>query len=164
MDTGGFALFVQINQDPLVMEYMPNCLNTSETEAFFQRIQTHFQKHGFGLLACEIKNTSEFIGYVGLNIPAFEAHFTPCVEIGWRLRFQSWGYGYATEAAKAILKTAFENIGLKEVVSFTVPQNVRSRRVMEKIGMKHDSKEDFNHPIYTHLKHVLYRITNHNKD
>ncbi len=154
--------FAQLNSDPNVMEYMPKCLNKAETETFHSRIQAHIQRHGFGLFACELKETNKFIGYVGLNIPSFEAHFTPCVEIGWRLSFDYWGKGYATEAARAVLSFAFENLALDEVVSFTVPNNLRSRKVMEKIGMKRDSKDDFHHPLLSKSDplslHVLYKL------
>jgi RimJ/RimL family protein N-acetyltransferase len=98
-----------------------------------------------------------------LHVPDFESHFTPCVEIGWRLAYEHWGKGYATEAAQEVLKVAFGKCGLSEVVSFTALQNSRSMKVMEKIGMKHDQSGDFNHPklpLDHHLsKHVLYRVS-----
>ena len=87
-----------------------------------------------------------FIGFVGLVVPAFEAHFTPCVEIGWRLAAEHWGQGYATEAALASARHAFDDVGLEQLVSFTTPQNVRSRAVMRRIGMTHDEADDFDHP------------------
>ena len=102
-----------------------------------------------------------FIGFVGLAVPRFEAHFTPCVEIGWRVAADQWNRGYATEAACAVLKYGFEIIGLSEIVSFTVPINLPSRRVMEKIGMTHNSADDFDHPLIPEghplRRHVLYR-------
>ncbi|MBS0286792.1 MAG: GNAT family N-acetyltransferase [Proteobacteria bacterium] len=154
--------FVLINQDPLVMEHMPCLLSEAESTAFRDRILAHFDKHGFGLYACEIKETGEFIGYVGLNIPAFEAHFTPTVEIGWRLASKHWGKGYATEGAKVILEKAFTEFKLPEVVSFTVPANIRSQRVMQKIGMHHLTQENFQHPLlpsdHPLSWHVLYRL------
>ena len=113
--------------------------------------------------ATTIKETGEFIGFVGLSIPSFEAHFTPCVEIGWRLTSSHWGKGYATEAALAVLKIGFEKYRLKEIVSFTASVNKRSIRVMEKIGMIHNVKDDFNHPKlaidHPLSRHVLYRIS-----
>ena len=97
-----------------------------------------------------------------LRVPSFETHFTPCVEIGWRLAAAFWNRGYATEGARAALAFGFEQLGLDEIVSYTVPGNVRSRRVMEKIGMVHDPGGDFEHPLLPpghHLsRHVLYRL------
>ena len=94
----------------------------------------------------EIPGVVPFVGFVGLSVPRFEAHFTPCVEIGWRLSPEHWGRGYATEAARAALVFGFETLQLDEIVSFTVPENLRSRRVMEKIGMSHSPADDFDHP------------------
>jgi RimJ/RimL family protein N-acetyltransferase len=105
---------------------------------------------------------ADFIGFVGLNVPRFQTHFTPCVEIGWRLAFEYWGKGYATEGAKAAADYGFSELGLKEIVSFTVPGNERSRRVMEKIGMTHRPEDDFDHPIlpigHRCRRHVLFRL------
>ncbi len=157
------APFAAINKDPKVMEYFYKPLTEEETLAMVERFQEHFKKHGFGIYACELKETSGCIGFVGLNIPDFEAPFTPCVEIGWRLSSSVWGKGYAPEAARAVLKAAFTRFGLEEVVAFTVPMNSRSLRVMEKLGMKKDPKGDFDHPRvpegHSLRRHVLYRIT-----
>ncbi|MDO8955063.1 MAG: GNAT family N-acetyltransferase [Gammaproteobacteria bacterium] len=154
--------FIALNQDLSVMEFFPAVLSPDETRAFIERIRIHFQKHGFGLWALELKSTSEFIGFVGLNIPGFEAKFTPCVEIGWRLSSAHWGKGYALEAARKVLELGFATYNLKEIVSFTSIHNKRSIRVMEKLGMMHDSKDDFEHPKLPKedylAKHVLYRI------
>jgi RimJ/RimL family protein N-acetyltransferase len=155
-------LFAAINNDPKVMEFMASLLSYQETADFIIRIKQEFQQKGFGLYAVEVKKTKEFIGFVGLHIPAFTAHFTPCVEIGWRLNSQYWGRGYASEAAKEVLKKAFTDLKLTEVVSFTTVHNTRSRKVMEKIGMHYDPCEDFQHPNlpldHPLSKHVLYRI------
>jgi 3-dehydroquinate dehydratase/shikimate dehydrogenase len=158
-DLGPFAA---MNQDPLVMEYFPATLSIEETQAFISRIKRHFIQHGFGLWAVELKDSKEFIGFVGLSIPTFEAHFTPCVEIGWRLGSKYWGKGFAVEAAQAVLDKAFNQYGLTDIVSFTSERNLRSIRVMEKLGMTHNPEEDFDHPKLPqdHLlaRHVLYRI------
>lgn len=155
--------FAVINQDPKVMECLLKSLTEEESAAMIEKIKKHFKQNGFGLFACILKQTSNCIGFVGLSIPEFTAHFTPCVEIGWRLSSQAWGKGYATEAARAVLKAGFEQFNLQEIVSFTVLVNKRSIRVMEKIGMKRDLNGDFDHPKVPHnnpLKaHVLYRIT-----
>ncbi len=154
--------FSEINACPHVFEFLLKPLSRDESDAFVSRIDAHFRTHGYGLYAVEIKETGEFIGFTGLNVPAFEAHFTPAVEIGWRLAHRYWGKGYATEAARAVLAHGFDRHGLKEIVSFTVPANVRSRGVMEKIGLTYDPKDDFNHPLVPEghrlQKHVLYRV------
>ena len=156
------APFIALNKDPRVMECMPKLLTEAESTELANKIRTRFEKQGFGLFACVIKDTGEFIGYVGLNMPEFEAHFTPCVEIGWRLAYHAWGKGYASEAARAVLQVGFEKFVLDEIVAFTVPTNIRSRRVMEKIGMVHDLKGDFRHPKlpldHPLSLHVLYRL------
>jgi RimJ/RimL family protein N-acetyltransferase len=109
-----------------------------------------------------VPGVTSFAGFVGFVVPRFEAHFTPCVEIGWRLAQQHWGRGYVAEAARAALRYGFDTLRFVEVVSFTVPANVRSRRVMERLGMRHDPADDFDHPLLPeghHLRrHVLYRI------
>jgi len=154
--------FAALNLDPAVMEHFPAPISRTESDALADRIETHFDRHGFGLWAVEIPGVSPFAGYVGLSIPSFQAHFTPAVEVGWRLARDCWGQGYATEGARAALGFAFERLGLKEIVSFTVPANLRSRRVMERIGMTHTPSDDFDHPLLAEnhplRRHVLYRI------
>ena len=141
------------------MEHFPSVLTRAESDASVDRIQAHFEWHGFGLWAVEVVGDAPFIGFVGLAIPSFEAHFTPCVEVGWRLAAAFWGRGYASEAARSCVAFAFEQAGLKELVSMTVPENVRSRRVMERLGMTHNPADDFDHPILPeHGRHVLYRV------
>jgi len=156
------APFAAMNADPRVMEFFPAPLSPEETEASIARIEAHFDQHGFGLWAVDIPGMTHFTGFVGLNHPRFEATFTPCVEIGWRLAAEYWNRGFATEGARAALSFGFETLKLDEIVSFTVPENVRSRRVMEKLGMRHDPMDDFDHPLVPEghrLKpHVLYRI------
>jgi RimJ/RimL family protein N-acetyltransferase len=155
------APFAEMNADPEVMRYFPSTLTVEQTDALLGWIRVHFERHGFGLWAAELKETNEFAGYIGLAVPSFEAHFTPCVEIGWRLAARFWNRGLATEGAAAALAFAHRGLGLEEVVSFTVPENIASRRVMEKIGMIRDLEGDFDspripkgHPL---SRHVLYR-------
>jgi RimJ/RimL family protein N-acetyltransferase len=156
------APFAALNADPQVMEHFPSLLTRDESDRYVERIRDHFARHGFGLWAVEVPGTAPFVGYVGLAVPRFEASFTPCVEIGWRLAREHWGRGYAPEAARAALHFGFERAGLDEIVSFTVPANLKSRRVMEKIGMRHDPADDFDHPSLPEghrlRRHVLYRI------
>lgn len=154
--------FASMNADPVVMEHFPSVLTRSESDGFADRIEDGFATDGFGLWAVEIPGQASFIGFVGLSRPSFEAHFIPAVEVGWRLDRSHWGCGYATEAANACVDFAFSSLGLDDVVSFTVPQNRRSRRVMERIGMTHDPSDDFDHPRFPHdprlKRHVLYRL------
>jgi len=154
--------FARLNRDRRVMEFFPGPLSAEQSDALVDRIEAHFDQHGFGLWAAESRAAGDFIGFIGLAIPRFEAAFTPCVEIGWRLDPAHWGKGLATEGAQAVVRHAFDVVGLDEIVSLTVPGNVRSRRVMEKLGMTHDPKEDFDHPIlppgHPLRRHVLYRL------
>ena len=126
-----------------------------------ERIEAGFEANGFGLWALEVRATGEFVGFTGLDVPEFEAHFMPAVEIGWRLARSAWGQGYATEAARTALSFGFEEVGLVEIVSFTTPANRRSRAVMERLGMSHDPADDFDHPRlppgHPQRRHVLYR-------
>lgn len=154
-------LFARINAGPQVMEFFPALLSEGESNAFAERIQKRMAEQGFGLWAVEVQATAGFIGFVGLSIPGFEAHFTPCVEIGWRLSRDHWGKGYATEAARAVLRLGSEQLGLTGIVSFTAKGNHRSRAVMERLGMTHDPDDDFDHPNLPQdhplRRHVLYR-------
>ena len=154
--------FYRLNSDARVMEFFPECLTRAHSDSLVDRINEHFKKHGFGLFAAELRKDQTFIGFVGVAVPSFKAHFTPCVEIGWRLAADYWGRGLATEGARAVVKYAFEELALDALVSFTVPKNIRSRRVMEKIGMTHDVSDDFDHPNLPERhplrRHVLYRF------
>jgi RimJ/RimL family protein N-acetyltransferase len=138
--------FAAMNADPRVMDFISRPLDRGESDARAAQIRDHFAHHEFGL-----------------SVPQFEAHFTPCVEIGWRLAYAHWGHGYATEAARAVLEFGFRRLGLEEIVSFTVPANKRSRAVMERIGMTRSPSDDFDHPILPEnhplRRHVLYRTT-----
>ena len=153
--------FAALNADPIVMEHFPSTMTREESDAYVDRVAALIDERGWGTWAVEVAATGDFIGFVGLNEPRFEAHFTPAVEIGWRLGRNAWGHGYATEAARAVLAYAFEELELDEVVSFTTVENHRSRRVMERIGMTRDPADDFDHPNVTVERvrpHVLYRL------
>jgi len=158
------APFAAMNGDPRVMEHMPKRLTREESDLLLARIRAHIEAHGFGLWAVEVVGGAPFAGWVGLMRPKFDAHFTPCVEIGWRLSHDAWGHGYATEGARAALAFGFGALGLEEIVSFTVMANARSWRVMEKIGMRRDPRDDFDHPLLPEghplRRHVLYRARN----
>jgi len=157
------APFAALNADPVVMEFFPSPLTRQESDAFVDRIERHFETHGFGLWAVELPGELPFVGFVGLAVPSFEAPFMPCVEVGWRLARAAWGRGIAPEAARAAVDFGFEEPGLDGVVSFTSTINLRSRRVMEKIGMRHSPAEDFDHPAlpagHRLRRHVLYRLS-----
>ena len=137
--------FADLNADPRVMEHYPEPLTRARSDAMVrERILPQFAERGYGLWAVEVPGHEPFIGFVGLQAPAFEADFTPCVEIGWRLAFDAWGRGYATEAARLALAFGFAEAGLDEIVSFTSPENRRSIAVMERLGMRYDG--EFEHP------------------
>lgn len=154
--------FSKLNADPQVMEFFPKTLSLEETTSVFNIFNERFRRDGFSFMATELRSTGEFIGFVGLNKPAFEAPFMPAVEIGWRIAASHWNKGYATEGARGALKFGFSELGLKEIVSFTAEINVRSIRIMEKINMIQDLKGTFMHPLVSEdsplKKHVLYRI------
>ena len=154
--------FAELNADPSVMEFMPRRLTQAESDALVERIEAHFAAEGFGLWALEVRRSGAFVGFTGLAPAHFEAHFTPAVEVGWRLARDAWGHGYATEAARAAIHDGFERLGLTEVVSFTAEVNTRSRRVMERLGMTRSESEDFDHPALDAddplCRHVLHRL------
>ena len=152
-------LFTEMNKDPRVMRYFPAILTDEQTESFYNRIQSEFERNGWGLYAVELKSNGTFIGYVGLHEIGFDADFTPGVEIGWRLATDFHNQGLATEAAKEVLKLARQN-GLQRLYSFTTKKNAPSERVMQKIGMK--KVGEFEHPNLSTdsplRTHVLYQI------
>lgn len=155
--------FAALNADPEVMRFMSRMLDRTESDAFVDRILGHWEADGHGLWAVERLDDGSFIGFVGLTPPSFEARFTPAVEIGWRLARPAWGHGFATEAARAALRFGFEELRLDQIVSFTTPANVRSRAVMERLGMTRDPSDDFDHPSlpvgHPIRPHVLYRLS-----
>jgi ribosomal-protein-alanine N-acetyltransferase len=154
--------FAAMNADPEVMRHFPEPLDRVTSDALLDRIIDAWERGEPGLWAVERRVDKGFLGFVGLAIPSFEAHFTPAVEVGWRLARSAWGHGYATEGARAVLGFAFDTLGLEEVVSFTTLDNVRSRRVMERLGMTRDPEDDFDHPKlppgHPLRRHVLYRL------
>lgn len=158
-DLGPFAA---MNADPRVMRHMPGVLGPEESAAFAGRVRRHFDEHGYGLWAVEVVGGELFIGFVGLMHVPFDAHFTPAVEVGWRLAAAHWGRGYATEGARAAVQHAFGTLGLPEIVSMTVQANERSWRVMERLGMTRSPADDFDHPRLPEghplRRHVLYRL------
>ena len=154
--------FAVLNADPKVMEFYPAPLDRTESDSMADRCQALLAERGWGFWAIEIKDTREFIGCVGLHIPTSELPFSPCVEVGWRLAAQHWGKGFATEAARSALRVGFEVLGFSEIVSFTSVRNLRSRGVLERLGMR-EAAETFEHPavpVGSALRqHCLYRLS-----
>lgn len=144
------------------MHHFPRVLGREESNKTADHVEAHFLQYGFGPWAVEVRGGASFIGCVGLMQVDFLAPFTPAVEILWRLDRSAWGRGYATEAAVEALRIAFSELGLSEIVAFTVPANARSRAVMARLGMTHDSPGDFDHPKLAPgdplRRHVLYRL------
>lgn len=155
------AAFAQLNADPVAMEFFPAILTREESDAMVQRCRDAIAERGWGFWCLEIDGICA--GFTGLNAPTFEAPFMPAIEIGWRLHPRYWGHGYATEAARLALDYGFGVLQLREIVSFTAVANVRSRAVMERIGMRHDAAGDFDHPRlapgHRLRRHVLYRLS-----
>lgn len=153
------AALIEMNQDPKVMKYFPSMLNVDQTKQFFHIIQKEFTEKGFGLYAAEVKETNECIGFIGFHEANFSADFTPCIEIGWRLKYSAWNQGYATEGAKACVQYGFTSLGFKDIYSFTAKVNTRSEHIMKKIGMTYI--KNFPHPKVDDgsllKEHVLYR-------
>jgi RimJ/RimL family protein N-acetyltransferase len=151
-----------MNSDPEVMRHFPACMTIEQSAEFIRSADASFQRHGMGWLAVEWRDTGEFCGCVGLLVPSFEAAFTPCVEIGWRVPARFWRRGLATEAARAVLGWGFAALDLMEIVAFTYRGNLPSRSVMDKLGMSRDPNDDFENPrlpIGHRLRpHVLYRL------
>ena len=154
--------FAALNNNAEVMTYMPRPLTRTESDQWADNIEQEFERDGFGLWALELPGEAPFIGFTGLNRVPFQAHFTPAVEIGWRLARAFWGKGYATEAAQAAVQAGFQEFGLQEIVAETAEANLPSRRVMSRIGMRHHHAESFRHPAYAPDdslgRYVLYRL------
>ena len=154
--------FAELNSDPKVMQHLPAALSRDESDAMAARLRARLENDGYGGWAVERVGEAPFIGFIGLARPSFSAHFTPCVEIGWRLSSAHWGLGLATEGARAVLHFGFAELGLDEIVSFTSTENHASKRVMEKLGMRRDDGGEFDHPSLPEghrlRRHLLYRL------
>jgi RimJ/RimL family protein N-acetyltransferase len=160
---GDLEPFAALNADPVVMAHFVDPLTRELSDEFvLDRIRPHFDEHGYGLWAVEVVGGDPFIGFVGLTWQTFPAHFTPALEVGWRLQRSAWGHGFATEAARAAIDFAFDTAGVDEVVSMTSPENLESIAVMQRLRMTRDPADDFDHPrVPDHhrlRRHVLYRI------
>ncbi|MBL1379393.1 GNAT family N-acetyltransferase [Zobellella iuensis] len=156
------APFAALNADPEAMRYFPAPLSRAQSDALADRIEGLIAERGWGFWALECRQSRAFLGFTGLHVPAAELPCSPCVEIGWRLAREHWGWGYASEAASACLAFGFEQLGLGEIVSFTALDNLRSRAVMERLGMVAGAAT-FEHPavpLGSPLReHCLYRLS-----
>ena len=154
--------YAALNADPRVREFFPSLQTRRQSADSMRFIRRHWQRHGFGLWAVEVIGGAPFIGFIGLSVPPFDAPFMPCVELGYRLAFEHWGRGYATEGSRAAIRFGFSTVGLSEIVAMTSVGNQRSRRVMERLGMSRNPADDFDHPniVGGHplRRHVLYRL------
>lgn len=155
--------YARLNADPVVMQHFPSTLTAPQSDEMVDRMTAAWDVHGYGLWAVELVGSGEFIGFIGLSTPSWSAPFTPCIEVGWRLARLAWGHGYASEGARAALRWGFDHLDPPngEIVSFTTVDNMRSRRVMEKIGMVRSPADDFDHPMlpdWAGARHVLFRI------
>jgi RimJ/RimL family protein N-acetyltransferase len=159
------APFAALNADPEVMRYFPATMTLEQSDEFAGYVYDTIARQGWGLWAVEVTDGPPFVGFVGLNRVSFEEHFTPAVEVGWRLARPFWGNGYATEAGAAAVAFGFEQLDLPEIVSFTSTINELSIRVMRRLGMRHDAAGDFDHPRVAEgsplRRHVLYRLAKH---
>ena len=155
--------FFEMNADPEVMRFFERTRSRAEADVAFDRFVREIDRNGYGFWAMELRDIGQVIGFTGLRDIHFDAPFTPAVEIGWRLLTSHWGNGYATEAARASLAYGFQQMALPEIVSFAVPENWPSRRVMERIGMRREPQYDFGYPDVTPgsplARHVFYRLT-----
>lgn len=158
---GDYSAFAKINSDPDVMKYYPSVVSEEESNAMAQKFETLIANRGWGFWAVEKTEDNLFIGFVGLHEPTYVLPVTPCVEIGWRLGKEHWGCGYASEAAKASLVVAFQELNLPEVYSFTSVSNKKSEAVMERLGMS-NTNSNFEHPMIPEgnslQEHILYKI------
>lgn len=154
--------FAAMNADPEVMQFFPALLSAEQSNAGVGVWRHQFADTGWSNWAVELRETAEFIGFIGLSVPRRQLPFSPCVEIGWRLKRAAWGHGYATEGAQACLRIGFERLALEEIVSFTTLANARSIAVMKRIGMR-DAHVNFDHPAVPEgsplRAHCLYKIT-----
>jgi|SRR5579863_780881 len=155
--------FFAIHQDPVMMEFLNGPTNLQEAKTFKDRANRQIATFGYGRWVCELKSTQQLIGFIGLNIPLFVAHFTPAVELGFRVARPYWGQGIAQEGAKAALEFGFAHANLNEIISYTVHTNTRARHTLDRLGMIQDVLGDFLHPglsiDHPLALHVLYRMT-----
>lgn len=152
--------FAEMNADPEVMRYFLQPLTAEESQSYLETFRQRMAENGFGFGAIEEQQSGELAGFVGLNRPGYSLPFSPCVEIGWRLRKKFWGKGYAPEAAREALRIGFDEYDLDSIVAFTALPNLPSQRVMEKLGMRRSG--EFDHPLVAEghplRRHVWYQI------
>jgi RimJ/RimL family protein N-acetyltransferase len=159
------APFAALNADPVVMKHFPATLTRAQSDAAVERFAASIDRNGWGFWAADDLTGGEprFAGFVGINIPqAADLPFQPCVEVGWRLARPFWGKGLASEGARLSLRVGFELLGLEEIVAMTQLRNLRSRAVMDRLGMQEAIGEEFEHPavpVGSHARAMcLYRL------
>lgn len=161
-EPGDLDAFAAINADAEVMRHFAAMPDRAGTATLMERLAERRADAGFGMSAAVERESGRFLGMIGIQTVPFEQAFTPAVEVGWRLRRDAWGHGYATEGARAAMAEGFTRFGLHEIVAFTLPVNLRSRAVMERLGMTSDPNDDFDHPLLAEdhpmRRHVLYRV------
>lgn len=158
--------FAALNADPVVMEHFATTLTRQQSDSMADRFTAFIDEHGWGFWASDYLpeggGAPEFIGFIGLNIPAHDLPFNPCVEVGWRMARPYWGKGLASEGARLSVRAGFEAIGLQEIIAMTQLRNLRSRAVMERLGMREAVGEEFEHPAVPAGSHAramcLYRL------
>lgn len=156
------ADLVRLSEDPSVHEFLPGPWTAEKASVLADTQNRLYERHGTCYFASTLRDSGALVGFVGLKYQDFEQPFAPCFELGWFLGRRYWGQGYASEGARAGIAHGFGKLGLEEIISFTVPENVRSRRVMERLGLRHDPAGDFAHPAlppgHRLSRHVLYRL------
>ena len=138
--------FARMNGDPMVMQYLPRLLDEKASKRHIKEFQKHFKKYGYGLYVLELKDTGEFVGFTGLKNLEIDVPFAPAVELAWRIDYEYWGKGYGSEAAKAVMEYAFNDLGMKELIAFTVYDNERTIHLMDKLGFEYQEGKDFDYP------------------
>jgi RimJ/RimL family protein N-acetyltransferase len=153
--------WADMNADARVMEFFPGVMARERSYEQAAILRAALDKNGYGWFVMERREQPGFAGIMAVDDIRHDLPFRPLREIGWRLPVESWGHGYATEAANGLLKFARDELHWSEVVAMTAAINMRSRRVMERLGMTYDASEDFNHPRVPDgmaiKRHVLYR-------
>jgi RimJ/RimL family protein N-acetyltransferase len=154
--------WAEMSADLRVMEFLGAPLDAARAIAIGKSLAERHERDGYGWWVVEVKDGPPFAGLIALQDVPFEAHFTPALEVGWRLAAPHWGNGYATEGAAAAIAFAFDELDRSEVVAMTAKRNLQSQRVMQRLGMTCDPADDFDNPRVAEgsalRPHVLYRI------
>jgi RimJ/RimL family protein N-acetyltransferase len=149
----------KINSDERVMEFFPSVSTKKQTIEFIEKMKKQYKDNGFCYFAVDKLENNNFIGFIGLSEQTYLANFTPCIDIGWRIKHNEWNNGFATEGAKKCLQYAFEALKIEEIFSIAPKVNLKSEHVMKKIGL--EKQYEFEHPLLKNEKRlktcVLYK-------